>query len=204
MVGTILPFVYGERQQGKRAVALWFHTAGYAVGAAATGCLLGILGAALPLHALHLDREILALSAPGAVSMLYSVCEMGLVQVPAPQFYRQVPENWRFQFRPRLAALLYGFGLGVGLGTRIPVTTFYVVVLWAILNGSPFLGALGIATFGFGRALPLLCMAPFVDSSDAAVRFESLYRFKPVVRVLNGIALGFAGSCLLFAALLRQ
>lgn len=29
-------------------------------------------------------------------------------------------------------------------------------------------------------------MAPFVDSSDAAVRFESLYRFKPVVRVLNG------------------
>jgi len=204
MVGTILPFVYGERQQGKREVALWFHTAGYAVGAATTGCLLGILGAALPLHALHIDRGILALSLPGAVSVLYSLRELGLVQVPAPQFRRQVPEKWRFQFRPKLAALLYGLGLGVGLGTRIPVTTFYVVVLWAMLIGNPLLGALGLATFGFGRALPLLCMAPLLDSSDAAVRFESLYRFQPLVRVLNGIALGFAGSCLLCAALLRQ
>lgn len=204
MVGTILPIVYGERQQDKHAVALWFHTAGYVTGAGTVGCLLGILGAALPLYRLHMDRGVVALLATGLVSVSYSLRELGLVQVPAPQFHRQVPEKWRFQFRPKLAALFYGLGLGVGLGTRIPVTTFYVVVLWAVLIGSPLLGALGLATFGFGRALPLLCMAPLLDSSDAAVRFESLYRFKPVVRVLNGIALVFAGSCMLCAALLRQ
>jgi len=166
--------------------------------------LLGILGAALPLHALHIDRGILALSVPGAVSVLYSVRELGLIQVPAPQFGRQVPEKWRFQFRPKVAALFYGLGLGVGLGTRIPVTTFYVVVLWAMLVGSPLLGALALATFGFGRALPLLCMAPLLGSSDSSVRFESLYRLKPLVQVLNGMALGFVGACLLCAALQRH
>lgn len=204
MVGTILPFVYGERQQGKREVALWFHSAGYVVGAATTGSLLGLLGAALPLHALHIDRGILALSAPGAVSVLYSMRELGLVEVPAPQFRRQVPEKWRFQFRPKLAALFYGLGLGVGLGTRIPVTTFYVVVLWPMLIGSPLLGAMVLTMFGFGRALPLLCMAPLLGTSDAVVRFESLYRLKPLVQVLNGIALGFAGACLMCAAVQRQ
>ncbi|HSB09064.1 MAG TPA: sulfite exporter TauE/SafE family protein [Blastocatellia bacterium] len=204
MVGTILPIVYGDRQQGKRPVSLWLHTLGYVIGGAAVGGMFGVIGAALPVHRLHIERGLVALLVTGSICLLYSLRELHLVDIPTPQFYRQVPETWRFHFQPKVAALLYGLGLGVGLATRIPVSTFYAVVLWAVLVGSPPLGMLGMAIFGFGRALPLLCAVPFLDDSEAAVRFQSLNRLKPAVQVLNGIALGFAGPCLLAVALMRH
>lgn len=204
MVGTILPVVYGERVRGKHPVSIWLHTLGYVVAAGTVGGLLGVLGAALPTYIFLDDRRSVVFIVTGLASALYSLRELNLVQVPAPQFSRQVPETWRFRFRPGVAALLYGLGLGVGFGTRVPVSTFYAVVLWATLLGSPTLGAVGMAVFGLGRALPLLCMAPLVDNGYAPARFESLIRLKPLVQVVNAIALGFTGSCLLSAALMRH
>jgi sulfite exporter TauE/SafE len=151
---------------------------------------------------LSISRNSAVLSVSGVVGLLYSVRELGLFQVPVLQSTWQVPEVWRRVLPSQVASLLYGLGLGVGVATRIPVGTFYVTVVWAVLASSPLLGALGMAAFGLGRALPLLWMAGLFNSNEEAFRLMSvLPRWQPAVHIVNGLALGFAGSCLLAAAL---
>ncbi len=198
MVGTILPIVYGERQQGKQPVALRLHTIGYLLGAAGIGGLLGTLGAALPWQASHTSRGFVVLIVTGFVSLLYSAHELSLFRVPAPQCRWQVSAAWRSQLPSSLAALSYGLGLGFGLATRIPVSTYYPAAIWAVLVGNPVLGALGMAMFGLGRAIPLLFMAWLLDTNEEGFRLaEALQHWKPLVHFVNGLALGFAGPCLI-------
>lgn len=202
MAGTIIPIVHGERQRGRPPAALWLHTIGCLVGAISIGSLFGVLGSALPWQAAPGGRKFVVLAATGFVSLLYSVHEIRLVRLPAPQCQWQVPATWRSHLPLDLAALLYGLGLGIGLVTRIPVSTFYAAVLGVVLVGNPVLSALIMAAFGLGRALPLICMAWLLDSSETNFRLtEVLHRWKPVVHLLNGLALSCAGSCLMVAAL---
>jgi cytochrome c biogenesis protein CcdA len=143
------------------------------------------------------------LAASGLVGLLYSIRELGLFQVPVLQATRQVPELWRHVLPPQVASLLYGLGLGFGLATRIPVGTFYVAVIWSILVGNPLLGAVGMAAFGLGRALPLMWMAWSFNSNEQTFRLmRILPRWQPVVHLVNGVALGFAGSSLLVAGVI--
>lgn len=202
MAGTILPFVYGERQTGRRPITLWLHTLGCVVGAIAMGSLIGALGAMFPWRVLSINQSFVLLIATGFVSLLYSARELNLVAVPTPQCKWQVPSKLRYLLPHRATAFLYGLGLGFGLATRIPVSTFYVAVLWAALVNSPMLGALGMAMFGVGRASPILLMAWLLRSDEDSFHYTlSLGRLEPVVHLVNGLALNFAGSCLLVSGI---
>ncbi len=205
MVGTILPIVYGERKRGKLPVVLWLHFLGCFVGASCLGALLGLIGAVLPKQVMTLGPSISAFVASGFVSLLYSVRELDLIQVPAPQFRRQVPSKWRLLLPPRVTALFYGLELGWGLTIRISVTTFYVAAIWAIMSGSPILGALCMAMFGLGRALPLMWISRGLDSvADCRRLAYTLTGWETVVHFINGLVLAFAGSCFLVNSLILR
>lgn len=163
---------------------------------------MGGIGAILPWQSLHAGRNLLTLVLTGLLSAIYSLRELSLIRVPAPVCWRQVPRSWRSTLPVNLAAFYYGLGLGVGLATYVPVATFYVALLWAFVAGDPILGAIGMIMFGVGRALPLLLMASRMKNLDESSQVVlTLNAWKPAVHLVNGLALGFAGSCLLVAAL---
>jgi hypothetical protein len=196
MAGTILPIVYGETDLKKTRLLAAVHALAYPLAAALGGAAFAALGVML---APILDPRLAVVGAAVACA-LCSLRELGLAPVPSPQFSRQVPASWR-ALPPVFTMLLYGMGLGVGVATRIPVSTFYVVVIWCVLRAAYAPAALAMALFGAGRALPLLWMSTHYRSRaecDSAV--STCIAWKPVLHLLNGAALGFAASWLLSEA----
>lgn len=205
MAGTIIPMVHRDRESGKASIALWLHAAGNIVGAAAMGGLLGLIGAALPWHLLPAGRGVTALLITGIASLVYSAREMELLRVPAAQCSRQVPRTWSYAMSTEMSSTLYGVGLGFGLATRIAVSTFYPAALWAVLVADPMLGAMGMAFFGLGRALPLIAMDGVSKDAQDRIRLtEALHNYKPLVHFINGLALGAAGACLVITGLMLR
>lgn len=195
MVGTIIPIVYGE-SFGKAVKLLGIHTLGYLCGGAAFGSFLGFLGS-LGLSSFSIETSVI-LRVTGMVGLLYSVHEFGLANIPAPQFKHQVPSSWRGRFSAEVAGFLYGLGLGVGVATRVPVRTFYVVLLWVVLSQSALLGACCLVCFGLGRVAPLICIWLSVESKEQAWSLIE-GNWRPWVNVGNGIALAFCGATMLIA-----
>jgi hypothetical protein len=66
---------------------------------------------------------------------------------------RQTNPRWRSRFGPRLAALLWGWDLGLGFTTVRVTSLFWLAVLLVIGRGSAAFGAFVLATYG----LALLC-----------------------------------------------
>jgi cytochrome c biogenesis protein CcdA len=191
MVGTILYVVNVERKRGMVHPALWLHGLGCVCGSALIGALLGSLG--LVMRA----QELLFTSLP--VLLLTGV--VGMLRIPAPKVSRQVFAKWRLTLAPRTAALLYGLELGFGFTTYVTATTFYVVSVWAILVGDPWLGALGMSAFGVGRALPLFLLSRRATDTEERIRLSAaLDPWKPAIHLLNGMALSCAGGCFLVAS----
>lgn len=197
MVGTIVPMVHRERSDGGRAISGWLHMLGCAIGSIVMGGLLGVGGELIPWPGLG-TRQIVVPIATGVIGFAYSTRELGLLRLRYLQLRRQVPARWRHTLPPRVAACLYGIALGFGFGTRIPVSTLYVAATWVMLNGNPLLGAILMAPFGIGRAVPLL----FIAGSDVACHEtfqvnQSLRVWSSVVKLANGVLLGFLGAYLL-------
>ena len=82
----------------------------------------------------------------------------------APQIRRQVPEAWRRVLPVPLAAAGYGVLLGLGFTTFVLSFAVWALAAASVALGDPALGlAIGLA-FGTGRALPVICLAPFAGT----------------------------------------
>src|SRR5262245_44177287 len=124
MAETITPVVHGGSRRAW-AVSLSVHAVGAAVSAAALGAVLGGLGALLGAPWGRAGAIAVA-----AAAGIYVVAELG-IRMPVPQLRRQVPDWWRTFFPPRIAAFLYGIGLGPGFLTYLTHGTLAVVALAA-------------------------------------------------------------------------
>ncbi len=92
----------------------------------------------------------------------------------APQIRRQVPETWRWRLSLPLAAGLYGVLLGLGFTTFVLSFAVWALAGMSVAVGSPLLGmAIGLA-FGFGRALPVIWLAPELHSGRGSERLEGM------------------------------
>jgi hypothetical protein len=196
MVGTMLPIGYGERLQGRARRSLVAYAIGSVVGAGSLGLLVSALGGLIPVEGQ--DRLALALGVTGIVAVLYGLSDASLVRVPRPQAGWQVPTRWYRRFRPELTGLLYGVGLGVGLATRIQVSTFYLLPLWCLLTGNVAWSVFTLSMFGVGRFLPLLIIGTERGGDVQALEslIGKLEEFKPLVTFGNGIILTFVGAYL--------
>jgi hypothetical protein len=149
MAETITPVVHGGSRRAW-AVSVAVHVIGAAVSAAAFGAVLGAFGSLL--GAPWGTTGTLVVAATAAV---YLAAELG-ARVPVPQLRRQVPDWWRTFFPPRVAAFLYGIGLGPGFVTYLTHGTLVVVALAAAATGSPLLGAAIVTPFGIARGLTVV------------------------------------------------
>jgi hypothetical protein len=81
-----------------------------------------------------------------------------------PQIRRQLPEGWRWSMPLPLAAGLYGVLLGLGFTTFVLSFGVWALAGISVALGDPTAGIVIGAAFGVGRAVPVVAVAPAVDT----------------------------------------
>lgn len=181
-------------------VVAWLPT----VAAHALGYLLGglLLGGLLALGAIVLGVPEGA-SWPyfvlGGLACAYALDQIGLVRLPYPQRKAQVPHDVRLRWPMWRIGLLYGFALGLNFVTYVRTPILYLLVVAALLSGSPT-AALGLVlALNLGRFLPLLVNA--FPLTDRAVQEWLAKREQRSVLAGAGV-LACIGTALIMDALL--
>ena len=191
MVETIAPVVHGGRNR-----RYWTALSLHVLGATASGALFGVL-LALAGKVLGAPWGSGGLVLVAVVSGLYAARELFGAPIPLPDLDRQVPDWWRTFYSPNVAALLYGFGLGVGFFTFLTFGTYAAVAAGALASGSPALGGILMGIFGFARAIAIAAVSrENLDIIDTVERPD----IRALGRYGNGAALLAAAVSALFAA----
>ena len=156
MVDTLAPHGYARRLRTSLAACATFAIGTLAGGAITFGGL-ALAGAAL-------GAGGTAAAGAAAVAAVAAAAADARGMPIAPQIRRQVPEAWR-RVRPvPVAAAGYGVLLGLGFTTFVLSFAVWALAGASIALGEPALGlAIGLA-FGAGRALPVICLAPFAGT----------------------------------------
>jgi hypothetical protein len=115
-----------------------------------------------------------------------------------PQIRRQLPEHWRRMMPMPLAAALYGILLGLGFTTFVLSFGVWALAGIALAAGEPALGLVIGLTFGLGRAIPIVALAPAAGTRFGA-RITELMAEGGLYRRLR---LGDAAALLLAAVAL--
>ncbi|MDQ3963828.1 MAG: hypothetical protein M3277_07960 [Actinomycetota bacterium] len=184
MVETIAPVVYGRRRDYLIAVA--FHSLAATIAALILGLALGTVGM---LVGAPWGRAGMAFVVVAGV--LYAARELFGLPIPLFDRKQQVPDWWRTFYSPRVAAALYGAGLGLGFLTYLRHGTFVVVAAVALASGDPLVGALIAAPFGLARGLTALVSARSSDEVGPArivTRLSDLAARTQWTRIANATA----------------
>ena len=116
-----------------------------------------------------------------------------------PQIRRQLPERWRWTMPMPLAAALYGVLLGLGFTTFVLSFGVWALAGIAFALGDPQAGLVIGAAFGIGRAIPVVLVAPVVDSS-LGIRCVELMAERPalyrIFRLGDALTLGLVAVAL--------
>lgn len=131
------------------------YALGCALGGAATGLVLGSVGALLP--------PLPVLVVAGAACLVAAAADLAPGRLPVGR--RQVDERWLGLYRGWVYGLGFGVQLGLGVVTIVSSAATFAVLAVALLTQSPLAGALVGLVFGSARALPTLLVRR-VDSPD--------------------------------------
>ena len=181
MVSTIRPVVYSHKQFLNWSVALIIHVVGSIAGAAIIGLLAGLVGQLIPSP--YQGNPLILFTTMGVLGAAYGFNEIGLIKMPRPQRNKQVPSNWR-RFHPYITALLFGFGLGTAISTKITTSMLYVVIVGLVLFANPPVGAFVFCLFGLGRALSVV-VAGLRINDYKNVADESVPRHQAILKLIS-------------------
>jgi hypothetical protein len=187
-IGTAL----GDARRSSTFIGCATFTLGALIGGAVTFGGLGLVGALIAEHAGGLQEPVGA-----GLALAAAVADWRGVRI-APQIRRQVPERWRWTMRLPLACGLYGVLLGLGFTTFVLAFAVWALAAVSLCAGSPSLGLLIGVGFGLGRALPVLLMAPTLQTGRGARRLDGMAaepRLWLGLRRLDALGLGL---CALF------
>jgi hypothetical protein len=132
---------------------------GAVLGGVATFGLLALLG-----EATHGAGAQLAYLIAAGIAVAAAVAEARGMRI-VPQIRRQLPEGWRWTMPLPLAAGLYGILLGLGFTTFVLSFGVWALAGISVALGDPTAGVIIGAAFGVGRAIPVLAVAPAVDTT---------------------------------------
>jgi sulfite exporter TauE/SafE len=138
------------------------YTFGGVVSSVLVGAALGALGGLLPAPVTAHGGTIVL-----AVAVLAVAREVGVLRFPLPQPRRQTRDLWSKTFPAPVAALLWGFDLGLTLTTRFTFAGTWVLLLMPVLTANPAVGAAVLLAHWLGRALPVW-LSPLLMSSPTS------------------------------------
>jgi len=133
-----------------------------------------------------------------AIAIAAAVAEARGTRI-VPQIRRQLPERWRWTMPLPLAAALYGVLLGLGFTTFVLSFGVWALAGISLALGDPATGLVIGASFGVGRALPVVLVAPVVDRR-LGVKCVELMAERPAVyrafRLGDAVTLGLVAVAL--------
>src|SRR5262249_30093000 len=130
MLGTISPAVCRSAGNPTWRRLISVYSIAQIAGAAVTGLTISV--PARLLHEYLMWDPASAALAIGGVVGLAALVDFKVLKVRLPSRNWQVPQSWK-QLTPSVMAASYGFGIGVGVLTRIPFAGFHAVLLAIIL-----------------------------------------------------------------------
>jgi hypothetical protein len=211
MLSTITPVTEQGRGRNYWATVPW-----YLIGALAGGATLGGAAALLsiPVGAVDLAPEV-ALGIAGLFTVVSIFSDLGVGGFHLPRHKRQVDRHWLDDYRSWVYGTGFGWQIGVGLATFIVTTGIYVMVLIAVLGGSPAQAMLLGVVFGGIRGLAIFLGAGASTLDNLHSLHRRITRLEPssrlvmfivqagVATIALGVAWGLAwglGALLLSAA----
>jgi hypothetical protein len=151
MILVVRPLGEGFRERARYWVQASLYSLGLAGASAVVGYGIGLVGL--------LFRQATGWTPPlwiaGALALLFSLREVGVIKFPIPQRKWQVPISWVHKHR-YLGSLAYGVTIGLGYLTYIPYPGFWILQAISFLSATPWVSTLLGALYGLGRALPVL------------------------------------------------
>ena len=149
-------------------------------------------------EAIHGAGGRLAYVLAAAIAIAAAAAEARGLRI-VPQIRRQLPEAWRWTMPLPLASALYGILLGLGFTTFVLSFGVWALAGISIALGDPRTGLLIGAAFGVGRALPVLAVAPAVDTR-LGIRCIELMAERPALyrafRLGDAFTLGLVAAAL--------
>jgi hypothetical protein len=167
MLATITPLAEEGRGHRYRTTAGWFLV-GSVIGGATLGAVMALLAAAAA--TLHASSAVLAaIAAAAAVGTLAADAGIGSFRLPI--HHRQVNERWLDQFRPWVYGAGFGWQIGNGVATYIKTCGVYLMIVLAVLTGSPTTALIVGVVFGFVRGLAVF-LGQRITSTTALADFH--------------------------------
>lgn len=166
---------------------------GAVLGGVATFGMLSALG-----ELVHGVGGQVAYAVAATIAVAAAVAEARGTRI-VPQIRRQLPERWRWTMPMPLAAALYGVLLGLGFTTFVLSFGVWALAGIGFALGDPHAGMVIGAAFGIGRAMPVVLVAPAVDSS-LGIRCVELMAERPALyrlfRLGDAVTLGIVAVAL--------
>lgn len=194
-----MPLGQGTRWRPHYFWAQLAHVAGSLSSAIVVGAGAGFVGSFV---AEALPAQVAWLCLAG-LSTLLALRELGWIRFPIPQWRRQTEKMWGFRFGPLGAAWWWGIDLGSGLTTHVTFSSYWLLVLAILFNGSAVYGGLVLGLYGLGRALPVSVVPRLLEATDPLwVTLNDLWQQYPHLHRwhrygLAGLALGLVVRALI-------
>jgi hypothetical protein len=173
MIGVIGPLVQGKRELRGSVGAVSLFALGAVVGAAATGTLIGLLGALV-----GGSIPTIAVGAVGCVLLLVDLV------FRTPTLRRQTCATWYRDRGARSVWAFWGFDLGLGFSTIRLSSLYWLMVLFVAAFVSPPLAPLVLAFYGLGLgvafAAALVAQAWSAPSTTTSPGLGLLHAAEPV------------------------
>jgi hypothetical protein len=189
MVGVIGPLVQGKRGLRGSVGSVAVFSLGAIVGAAITGALLGLLGAAA--QAL-VDERVLAV-AVGVAGCVLLLADLGFLGLRSPTLRRQTCSTWYRERGARTTWALWGFDLGLGFSTIRLSSLYWLMALFVAAFVSPVLAPLVLAFYGLGLGVAFAAAVVAQTRSSASATSSpglGLLRAAGPVRLASDAFLG--------------
>ena len=189
MVGTTVPVVYGPRRW-KLIIAI--YSLSQIAGALVTGFVVWVVGTGL--RTLLGSDLAVAAAVIAAVAAFGALHDLQLTTIWLPASRWQVPWQWK-RFPQPLMAAMFGFGIGMGVLTRIPFAAFHVVLIATMLVCDLQSALVVMLVYGATRALGVAVASQLqMLISDVRQRPAAINRLGRLVGYSNGLILaGVAG-----------
>lgn len=189
MLSSIHPL--GERARNAR----WHRTViAHVAGAAVGGALIGAVAGTVGLIARVWIDESAALVLVAVAALAAALHELGVIDLGLPSWSRQVNEDWLTLYRDWVYGAGYGFQLGLGVVTIITSPATHLLLLVALLTGTPTAGAIVGTVYGAGRGLSVLT-ARGINTPDRLVGFHrTMNRWAAPVRRVSAAVLLATGA----------
>jgi hypothetical protein len=167
-------------------VSVTAYTVAGAISSALVGAAAGVVGHAL----LPAEATVPGTVAAIAVGLLGLARTLGVRAIPFPQPTRQTSDVWVKRWPPTLAAIGWGFDLGLVYTTRFTFPGIWFLTIVAVVARSPGFGAGLFAAYWIGRAGSVwLGPALMRDARETPELLEAVQAHSPLIEKTHVAAL---------------